>query len=376
MAKKMVFIPPWGPYMEVEDTGSEASAPAGFIGAPPQLQDEEPERQFSWVEGHGTGAAPNPAAYAPAPRRQTGYTSDSEEIAAMGGGGGGGTGMQGSSYSAGGGLPVGGGGARGGGAPRGGGGMAMFTQYSHLDPTVWGKQVDAGSFQGAAGSAGQFATQLGGISPQVSAMPRTLYDQYSTMLTDPNAFLNNPIVKAALERAQQATGRQLAAQRISKSGGAAAAIAEQTAQTLMGQYGQMAGVLGQGAALEGSRWGAEQGMNLDATKARIAALQAGGNLALGAGELMGKGAGLGLEEKKLELARVTSGIQSPMEEYKAAAARAANPWQPYSTAQGVGYGGAAPSYLSQQSWLSSNWGAPSAAPMTMDQWRATQTRGW
>jgi hypothetical protein len=216
-------------------------------------------------------------------------------------------------------------GGGGGGYPSGGGGMygqsvtpagagTVRTQYTTLDPTVWNKQVDTSNVNASAGSAGNYATQLGNINPKVAPMDRTLYDQYSAHLMNPNAFQNNPVVQAALARAQQAASRKLAASRISKSGNAAQAISDTTSQALMGEYYKMADTYGQGAQLEGQRWQAEQGMNLDATKARIAALQAGGQLSLGAGDLNVRGGNLALEEKKLELARVAGGITSPFQD--------------------------------------------------------------
>lgn len=219
----------------------------------------------------------------------------------------------GGSYGGGGGYPGGGGG--GGGSMYGQSAMqvpgGVRTQYTTLDPTIWNKAVDTTNINASAGSAGNYATQLGGINPQVSPAPQTLYNQYQAHLMNPAQFQNNPVVQAALARATQAASRRLSASRISKSGNAAQAISDTTAQSLMGSYSDFANLYGQGAKLEGDRWGQEQGLNLDATKARIAALQAGGNLALGAGDLNVRGASQALAEKKLELDRVSSGITSP-----------------------------------------------------------------
>lgn len=378
MAKVMRFIPPWGPYIEVDETDTNEFKNANHIGAPPTIFKEEGDDTIRGFGGGGQDpwagafAAPQQPAAPRPPSRPAPNPSFSGD-----GGGGGGGGWHSSVGTIQ--RPL------GGTIGSGGNGMATATgggirqQFASLDPNVWGKYdpsgqaVNAygqalGSAQAAGANAGAAAGSLMGHAPNVGGPDRTLYDRYSALLQNPSSMMNDQNVQFMLNQAQTAAQRQLAAGRMRHSGNALIELALVTQGNLMSQFGNLANIYGQGAQAELGRWDTQAGRQLEASGQRAAALGKAGDLYLGAGDL-GVGAGmlgieaskLGLGMSELELKRVQSGIQSPMEQYRAAQTAAANPYQPYTTASltnqpGLGYGGAIPYNLSYDSWLTSNWG--------------------
>lgn len=417
MAKRMVFIPPNGPYIEVEDTPPTGSAAPNQIGSPPQLDflsdedaqdyargvgvDKEWERErtaagampdFSNVQaGHSTTApdfsnvqsgfsstAPN---FSNVQAGHSWYQAPSYAPSASAGGGFQNSyGLQTQPYTS---RPGNtsdpwAGWASGGGG--GGGQQAVGKGSTGTIAPTGQQQQQQGTMGGGGGMAqvqqfanldptkwGQDATGTGiagaqsaaaglmGINPQVGAAPRTLYDKYQGLLMDPSSMMQDQNFGFMLDRAQEAARRQLAAGGMRHSGRALEELAGVTQGTMMQQFGNLANIYGQGAGAELGRYGTEQGLGLQAAGIRADALGRAGQLSLGGGEL-----GRGMSA--LDLQRVQSGIRSPTEDYRLAQAAAANPFQPYTTASisgqpGYGYGGAAPRDLgSYGSWVTTNWG--------------------
>lgn len=367
MAKQMRFLPPWGPYYEV-DTDQEAAEKAkqaDFIGTPPsQIYKDEGDDTIRG-EGPAPSFTPNPAAYSSGPRPTDAPRTPAVNPSFADGGGGGG--QRGPSFT---------------GTMRTGGnnmaatsnvGGGIRTQFASLDPSAWG--ADAGS-QGStqatqyAGQAADYAGALAGVNPQVGQMDRTLYDKYQGLLMDPSSIQSSQNFGFQLDRAQEAARRQLAAGRGRHSGRALEELAGVTVGNIGAQFRDLAGVYGAGAGEERARWQGQTGAGLDASRIRAGALQGAGNLAVGAAgvgqNLAATGMNSANERARLDLERVKSGIVSPTEEYRASQA----PKQVY-TPGGVNYGGGGTSfsgitggYWSQQQapqqtyqgWLQSNWG--------------------
>lgn len=102
------------------------------------------------------------------------------------------------------------------------------------------------------------------------AMPTTLMDQYKAFLTDPSGGLNSPVFQAILGQGQTGAERGALAGGGNGSPNVATALQKQGIAAA-GQYlPSMAGMLQQGAATEGQRYGQQ-----------TAAQQGAGNLGLG-----------------------------------------------------------------------------------------------
>jgi hypothetical protein len=207
------------------------------------------------------------------------------------------------------------------------------TQYSQLDPNIWNTPVQYGSATGAAGTAGGYAAGLADLQPGAAPQERTLYDRYSQLLQDPSSIMGNQGVQFALQEAQRANQRQLAAGRMRQSGNALRSMSDVTTGTLMQQFGNLANIYGGGAGAELARNQLGAQTALEQSRQRGGFLQGAGNLALGAGQLYGQTATQGLEERKLDLARVGAGIQSASEgqaqQLRAEALRQASAASPY-----------------------------------------------
>ena len=183
---------------------------------------------------------------------------------------------------------------------------------SRLDPSLWNTPVTGGSTQQSAGQAGGYANALANINPQVGAPDRTLYDRYSAHLQGGMAGMaDDPGVQFALSRAQQANQRQLNAGRMRNSGRALEEMAATTTGNLMQQFGNLANIYGQGAGMEGQRWGQEQGLNLDAQKLKLAGLQGAGDLAVRSGQLYSSTDDAALRARALDLERSKANILTP-----------------------------------------------------------------
>lgn len=166
-------------------------------------------------------------------------TASPNFVSGGGGGGGGGRSFTGS-------VTFGGGNIRASGFPIGGNVPTPFNpalaalsqQVGQLSPNVTG----AGS-QFAAGNA-----------------PRALFDRYQDLLLNPGQIAQDPAFQLILQQAQQASGRQLAAGRTAKSGGAAIRAAEIAAGNT-GQYlRQLSDIYGQGSQQEFQRFLGQAGL--------------------------------------------------------------------------------------------------------------------
>jgi len=128
------------------------------------------------------------------------------------------------------------------------------------------------------------AGQVGGLGvPTPGAMPRTLYDKYSNLLTDPAAISNDPAYQLMLEQALKASTRSLSAGRMSKSGNAAIQAAN-VATGSTGQYlKQLSDIYGAGAGMEAGRYGAEAGVQSQGFRDILSKYQLQGGLTGAAG---------------------------------------------------------------------------------------------
>jgi hypothetical protein len=207
-----------------------------------------------------------------------------------------------------GGVPAGGGGGRGGGMPV----MQDTRMSSKLDPAIWNTPITGGGATQSAGQAGGYASALANINPSVGAPDRTLYDKYSQFLQGGMAGMgNDPGVQFQLQQAQQANQRQLNAGRNRNSGRALEEMSATTTGNLMQQFGNLSSIYGQGAGVEGQRWGQEQGLNLDAQKLKLASLQGAGDLAVRSGQLYNQNDSTGIQARQLDLQRSQANIMTP-----------------------------------------------------------------
>lgn len=185
-------------------------------------------------------------------------------------------------------------------------------QYANLAGSVWDNPIPSSS-QGFAAQGGTYANQVAGMSPNVAGPERTLYDKYSNILQDPGQIANDPAYQFMLQQAQQASGRQLAGGRMSKSGNAAIQAAKVATGTAGNYLRDLSSIYGAGAQTEGQRWGQEVGANLQAYGAHTGALLGAGQLANQAGQISNYDAQNALTARGLDLDRVKSGVVSPAE---------------------------------------------------------------
>lgn len=371
MAKQMRFLPPWGPYYEV-DTDQEAAdkaRQAGFIGKPPsQIYKDEGDDTIRG-EGPEQTFAPNPAAYNSGPRPTDAPRAPAVNPTFPSDGGGGG--QRGPSFT---------GTFNTGTMKAGGNNMSgIRTQHSNLDPNVWGRGMSAtdqgqqATMLNSAGATGA-ADALMGVNPQVGPMDRTLYDKYQGLLMDPSSIQSSANFGFQLDQAQNAARRQLAAGRGRHSGRALEELAGVTVGNIGSQFRDLAGIYGQGAGEERARWQGQTGAGLDAARIRAGALQGAGGIYSQAGQLASQGGDLALRQAGLDLGRVEKGIASPTEQYQGAinAANSARAWNDSVNAsnamyasRGYGFGGVSSGYMPQastvapssyESWVQSNWG--------------------
>lgn len=224
-------------------TGPLGAQPGGYVpSAQPGYSGGAVDFGSGWSSGASGGMGPNAG-----PRAATNYGFSS--------------GMSGEAWGDN--VQVGAGGAPG--APGPGGGRAPAVQSrgggssggasggsmagpQNLDPALMAQAT------GQAGVLSGLSGQVGGVAAPSTGMERTLYDRYAQHLMDPAAFAQNPAYQAALAQAQQASGRQLAAGRMSKSGNAAIQAAQVAGQTFMNQYKDIGQLYGQGADAERARY--------------------------------------------------------------------------------------------------------------------------
>lgn len=127
-----------------------------------------------------------------------------------------------------------------------------------------GGYMDQNLLNAATGNAGQLTNLAAGVSnltpPNNGPMPRMLWDKYQGILQDPSQIANDPAYQFLLQQAQQASGRSLAAGRMSKSGNAAIQAAKVATGTAGNYLKDLSSLYNTGAGMEAQRWESEAGV--------------------------------------------------------------------------------------------------------------------
>jgi hypothetical protein len=134
-------------------------------------------------------------------------------------------------------------------AVSGGGSVAQTGGKMALDPNLLASATSGASNLMNLGNAA-----AGSPVPDPGQMPSMLWDKYKDVLSNPAAIANDPAYQFMLQQAQQASGRSLAAGRMSKSGNAAIQAAKVATGTAGNYLKQLTDIYGAGANAEMGRY--------------------------------------------------------------------------------------------------------------------------